>query len=146
MDGQTVIDQLIALLTNGSPMVAFAVYLIWSNNRSEKRLDAVNASFMERVDGLLAENKTEIDGLRQKHVEREDAIRERWQGVVQQLQSDRDQLERQILRTTETTQQAVERLSIAIDGLNTSIMQMSDRLTQVDTKQDRILDRRGGST
>ena len=47
------IDEVLTLMTNGSPMVAFAVYLIWSNNRSEKRLDEVNSNYNEKLDNIL---------------------------------------------------------------------------------------------
>jgi hypothetical protein len=136
------IDQVIALLTSGSPMVAFAIYLIWSNSRSEKRLDALNTQFTDRVNDLITENKAEVDGLRINHQTREDALRDRWQEVVSQLQTDREQMERTILRNTETTQQTVERLSIAIESLSTTLAQLSERVQRTDSKVDRLLDKR----
>ena len=111
------IDQVLTLLTSGSPMVAFAVYLIWSNSRSEKRLDELNAQFMTRVDTMVTENKTEIEALRVRYEEREDAQRERWQGVVTQLQQDRENMERDILRNAQTTREAVEKLALAVKPL-----------------------------
>lgn len=142
------IDQVLTLLTSGSPMVAFAVYLIWSNSRSEKRLDELNAQFMTRVDTMVTENKTEIEALRVRYEEREDAQRERWQGVVTQLQQDRENMERDILRNAQTTREAVEKLALAVEAFNSQITSVSgalalvtDRLQQIDTKTDRMLER-----
>ena len=142
------IDQVLTLLTSGSPMVAFAVYLIWSNSRSEKRLDELNSQFMARVDAMVSENKTEIEALRVRYEEREDAQRERWQSVVTQLQQDRESMERDILRNAQSTREAVEKLSLAVEAFNQQITAISgvltlvtDRLQQIDQKADRMLDR-----
>ena len=142
------VDQVVQLLTSGSPMVAFAIYLIWSNSRSEKRLDEVNSQFMDRVDKMVGENKIEIEKLRDRHEQREDELRERWQGVVSQLQNDREIMERDLLRTAQTTHEAVNKLSQAIEGFSAQVLsisqtmdRISERLQQVDTKADRIIDR-----
>jgi hypothetical protein len=142
------IDQVLSLLTSGSPMVAFAVYLIWSNSRSEKRLDELNSQFMGRVDTMVSENKAEIEALRIRYEEREDAQRDRWQTVVTQLQQDRESMERDILRNAQTTREAVEKLSLAVEAFNQQITAISgvltlvtDKLQQIDQKTDRMLDR-----
>ena len=141
------IDQVLTLLTSGSPMVAFAVYLIWSNSRSEKRLDELNSQFMGRVDTMVSENKAEIEALRVRYEEREDAQRERWQTVVTQLQQDRESMERDILRNAQSTREAVEKLSLAVEAFNQQITAISgvltlvtDKLQQIDQKTDRMLD------
>ena len=142
------VDQVIALMTSGSPMVAFAIYLIWSNSRSEKRLDEVNNKFMERVDKMVSENKTEIEGLRDRYEGREDEQRERWQTVVKQVQSDRDAMERDLLRSTQQTRETVDKLATAIEqfgltvsGINQNLALLTERISTADNKIDRLIDR-----
>ena len=144
--GQEMIDQIIHLMMGGSPMLAFAMYLIWSNSRSEKKLDEMSKDFVARLDKITEENKRDVNALRDRYEQREDEQRERWQGVVNQVSEDRDNMERDLLRTAQTTQETVLKLSQAIDGFNVQMTNISnhitiltEKITQVDQKSQQLI-------
>tara|TARA_R100000234_G_C4951760_1_gene157663 strand:+ start:556 stop:849 length:294 start_codon:yes stop_codon:yes gene_type:complete len=72
-------ETLIELLMNGSPMVAFAGYLLWSNHRSEKKLDDQHVQFMDK-----------LDQLEDKHAAIQEKTRERWMAVVDKLENEKN--------------------------------------------------------
>jgi len=72
-------ETLIELLMNGSPMVAFAGYLLWSNHRSEKKLDDQHVQFMDK-----------LDALEDKHAAIQEKTRERWMAVVDKLENEKN--------------------------------------------------------
>ena len=132
------IDEVLTLMTNGSPMVAFAVYLIWSNNRSEKRLDEVNSNYNEKLDNILLKNKEELETLRLRHEKREDDLRERWQTVVSGLQKDREDLEKDILNAITGIQQISERLSTSVESSNNKNIAITNSLSLLDERVKNI--------
>ena len=73
---ETILD----LIMNGSPMVAFAAYLLWSNHRSEKKLESQHEQFFAK-----------LDALEDKHERVQDQTRERWMAVVEKLETERSQ-------------------------------------------------------
>ena len=73
---ETILD----LIMNGSPMVAFAAYLLWSNHRNEKKLEAQNGHFFAK-----------LDALDEKHERIQNQTRERWMAVVEKLEAEKSQ-------------------------------------------------------
>jgi len=71
-------EAVLDLLMNGSPMVAFAGYLLWSNHRSEKKLDDQHQDFINK-----------LDTLEDKHAKIQEQTRERWMQVVEKLESEK---------------------------------------------------------
>ena len=67
------------ILLNAGPIGLLALYAIYSNSQSEKRIE------------ILLEKKEE----------KEEQIRERWISVVEKLQKERDELEKDISRRLE---------------------------------------------
>jgi DNA anti-recombination protein RmuC len=92
---ETILD----LIMNGSPMVAFAAYLLWSNHRSEKKLESQHEQFFAKPNHR-SEKKLEsqheqffakLDALEDKHERVQDQTRERWMAVVEKLEAERSQ-------------------------------------------------------
>jgi hypothetical protein len=73
---ETILD----LIMNGSPMVAFAAYLLWSNHRNEKKLESQHEQFFAK-----------LDALEDKHERIQDQTRERWMTVVEKLEAEKSQ-------------------------------------------------------
>lgn len=73
---ETVLD----LLMNGSPMVAFAGYLLWSNHRSERKIESQHQEFINK-----------LDVLEDKHEKIQEQTRERWMQVVEKLETEKSQ-------------------------------------------------------
>ncbi len=77
------------ILLNAGPIGLLAMYAIYSNSQSEKRIE------------ILLEKKEE----------KEEQIRERWITVVEKLQKERDELERDIVRRLENIEKLLEKKS-----------------------------------
>lgn len=76
------------ILLNAGPIGLLAIYGIYSNSQSEKRID------------LLLQQKEE----------KEEKIRERWITVVEKLQKERDELEKDIARRLENIEKILEKM------------------------------------
>ena len=77
------------ILLNAGPIGLLAMYAIYSNSQSEKRIE------------ILLEKKEE----------KEEKIRERWITVVEKLQKERDDIEKEIARRIENIEKLLERKS-----------------------------------
>ena len=75
------------ILLNAGPIGLLALYAIYSNSQSEKRIE------------LLLQQKEE----------KEEKIRERWISVVEKLQKERDELEKDISRRLENIERMMEK-------------------------------------
>lgn len=80
-------DMFYEVLLNGSPIGLLALYAIYSNSQSEKRIEV----------------------LLEKKEEKEEQIRERWIAVVEKVQKERDELERDISRRLESIEKMLEK-------------------------------------
>jgi len=80
-------DMFYEVLLNGSPIGLLALYAIYSNSQSEKRIE---------------------DLLEKKEI-KEEQIRERWFAVVEKVQKERDELERDIARRLENIEKILEK-------------------------------------
>jgi polyhydroxyalkanoate synthesis regulator phasin len=80
-------DMFYEVLLNGSPIGLLALYAIYSNSQSEKRIE---------------------DLLEKKEI-KEEQIRERWIAVVEKVQKERDELERDISRRLESIEKILEK-------------------------------------
>jgi hypothetical protein len=76
------------ILLNAGPIGLLALYAIYSNSQSEKRIEV----------------------LLDKKEDKEEQIRERWYSVVERLQKERDELERDIARRLEHIEKMIENL------------------------------------
>lgn len=75
------------ILLNAGPIGLLAIYAIYSNSQSEKRIE---------------------DLLEKKEI-KEEQIRERWFAVVEKVQKERDELERDIARRLESIEKILEK-------------------------------------
>ena len=83
-------DMLYEVLLNGSPIGLLVIYAIYSNAQSEKRIE---------------------DLLEKKEI-KEEQIRERWVSVVDKLQKERDELERDVARRLESIEKILEKKDV----------------------------------
>ena len=74
------------ILLNAGPIGLLALYAIYSNSQSEKRIEV----------------------LLEKKEEKEEQIRERWISVVEKLQKERDEIEKDIARRIENIEKLLE--------------------------------------
>tara|TARA_R100001163_G_C5067928_1_gene207472 strand:- start:6462 stop:6722 length:261 start_codon:yes stop_codon:yes gene_type:complete len=75
------------ILLNAGPIGLLALYAIYSNSQSEKKIE------------MLLEKKEE----------KEEQIRDRWIAVVEKLQKERDDIEKDIVRRLEHIEKILEK-------------------------------------
>lgn len=78
------------ILLNAGPIGLLAMYAIYSNSQSEKRIE------------ILLEKKEE----------KEEQIRERWIAVVEKLQKERDDIEKDLARRLENIERLLEKKDV----------------------------------
>jgi flagellar biosynthesis chaperone FliJ len=105
-------ESAIDLLINGSPMAAFAAFLIYLYSTMQKRMD-----------GLVANFQTQLDSIRHEYKQDTEALRLRYDGVIETYNSERTEIrvnvsgkvvemERQIAKV----QGEIDALAIAVDA------------------------------
>lgn len=78
------------ILLNAGPIGLLAMYAIYSNSQSEKRIEV----------------------LLEKKEEKEEQIRERWIAVVEKLQKERDDIEKDLARRLENIEKLLEKKDV----------------------------------
>ena len=94
------------LLMNAPPLVAFAGYLIWQSKGQQKRLDDLTNKWM-----------TQIADLEEKSQKREDALRDRYDQVIDKIEGERNT----------TTQKYIE----VVQAMSTKVQAMSEKLQEM---------------
>jgi hypothetical protein len=80
-------DMMYDILLNAGPIGLLALYAIYSNSQSQKK----------------------IEQLLEKKEEKEEQIRDRWIAVVEKLQKERDDIEKDIARRLEHIEKILEK-------------------------------------
>ena len=122
------VDPLIfeALVQNGA-LGLFAAYLAWANAKNEKKLDALNESFMKRVEDIQRAGFDHLQKEEEKFLLREDGVRSNYDSVVKKLDGER--------------RLVVSQLGIAatkLDNLIASNAQLAQQLADLSSRVDRF--------
>lgn len=83
-------DMIYDILLNAGPIGLLAMYAIYSNSQSQKRIEV----------------------LLEKKEAKEEQIRERWISVVEKLQKERDDIEKDIARKLENIEKLLEKKDV----------------------------------
>lgn len=91
-------DILYDVLLNAGPLGILAIYAIWSQREGQKRLDTLQGEFMMRVEDLSKEGMKEREALLTKMERRENEIIDRWRSVVEKVETERDEAQKETLK------------------------------------------------
>lgn len=91
-------DMLFDILLNAGPLGILAVYAIYSQREGQKRLDTLQADFIEKVREMTDKSEAERKELMDKMERREGEIIERWSKVVTKVEGERDEAQRATLQ------------------------------------------------
>ena len=91
-------DMLFDILLNAGPLGILAVYAIYSQREGQKRLDTLQADFIEKVRELTNKSEAERKELMDKMERREGEIIDRWSKVVTKVEGERDEAQRATLQ------------------------------------------------
>mgnify|MGYP003126473283 CR=1 FL=1 len=98
------------VLLNAGPLGILAIYAIWTQREGQKRLDTLQGEFMARVEQLNEKGQIEREALTDKMEQREKEIIDRWRSVVEKVESERDEAQKDTLRQIEKILNKLDRL------------------------------------
>lgn len=119
-----------ALVQNGA-LGLFAAYLAWANAKNEKKLDALNESFMKRVEDIQRAGFDHLQKEEEKFLLREDGVRSNYDSVVEKLDGERRLV----------VEQLSSQLGVAatkLDNLIASNAQLAQQLADLSSRVDRF--------
>ena len=124
MDGGTAISE---MLLNAPPLVAFAGYLIWQSKSQQQRLDKLHENWI-----------TQINDLEAKSQKREDALRLRYDEVIQKLEGERLEIAQKYIEVVQNMSAKVQTLSEKINSMALDIKTLMNRINTVENDVSRI--------
>ena len=110
-------DTEIDLLVNGSPMAAFAIFLIYLHTTMQKRMDALVEKFQEQLDSMRGENRVEVEDMRQ-----------RYDQVIEKYNMERTELRSQLFTEMGEVNRKVDMVTLTQEGTVSMIEDLGDRV------------------
>ena len=83
------------VLLNAGPLGILAIYAIYTQREGQKRLDTLQGEFMVRVEQINEKGQEEREALLKKMEDREREIIDRWRSVVEKVESERDEAQKE---------------------------------------------------
>lgn len=115
------------MLMNAPPLVAFAGYLIWQSKGQQKRLDDLTAKWMEQINSL--EDKSQ---------KREDSLRERYDLVIEKIESERNTTTSKYIDVVQAMSTKVQAMSEKISALAVDFRSLVGRIDMVENDINRL--------
>jgi hypothetical protein len=106
-----IMDMLFDILLNAGPLGILAIYAIYSQREGQKRLDTLQADFIDKVRELTNKSEAERKELMDKMERREGEIIERWSRVVTKVEAERDEAQKATLQEIAKISTQLELLS-----------------------------------
>lgn len=124
------------LLLNAGPMGLFAAYLVYTNNKHDKRLEENNAQYLSRMDESKREFMTHLDDQEKKYLDREDKLRDKYDGVIVKLDSERKEILERLVSTLQTNNVKIGEITTKLEINAGQIKQVSEEIKKVERKID----------
>lgn len=117
------VDFIDLLLQNGA-MGLFAAYLVYRDTKSDKKLDDMQESFLGKIEDITKLNTQSEEQQLLKFEEREQKLRDKYDGVVLKLDGERKGL--------------TEKISSKLDVTSGKMESITDKLIMITSKFDEI--------
>ena len=98
------------VLLNAGPLGILAIYAIYSQREGQKRLDTLQADFIEKVRELTNKSEAERKELLDKMERREGEIIDRWSKVVNKVELERDEAQKNTFLEISKISNKIDRL------------------------------------
>ena len=105
------------LLVNGSPMAAFAIFLIYLYTTTSKKTDALVDKFMDQIEKMRETNKGDIEEMRQ-----------RYDAVIDRYNTERTELRGQLFTEAGEINRKVDAVSLTQEGTASMVEDVMDRV------------------
>jgi hypothetical protein len=115
------------LLVNGSPMAAFAIFLIYLYTTTSKKTDALVDKFMEQIEKMREGNKGEIEEMRQ-----------RYDVVIERYHTEQGGLRGKLFTVAGEINRTVDAVSLAQEGTTAMIEDLMDRVKALEARGSKL--------
>ena len=115
------------MLMNAPPLVAFAGYLIWQSKGQQKRLDDLTSKWMEQINSL--EDKSQV---------REDALRVRYDQVIEKIEAERSTTTNKYIEVVQQMSSKVQAMSEKISAMALDFRALVGRIDLVENDINRL--------
>ena len=110
------------LLVNGSPMAAFAIFLIYLYATTSKKTDALVEKFMDQIEKMRQSNKGDIEEMRQ-----------RYDAVIDRYNSERSEWRGKLFSEAGEINRKVDALSLTQEGASAMVEDVVDRVKALES-------------
>jgi chromosome segregation ATPase len=121
------------LLQNGA-MGLFAAYLVYRDNKNEKRMDEMNHRFLVKIDEITRMNVESENQQLLKFEEREERLRTKYDEVVGKLDGERKTITNQISTKLDSTTGKMENITEKLTTIATKFDDISSRIQVLEQK------------
>lgn len=125
------------LLQNGA-MGLFAAYLVYRDNKNEKRMDEMNHRFLVKIDEITRLNVESENQQLIKFEEREEKLRTKYDEVVGKLDGERKTITNQISSKLDQTTSKMENITDKLTTITGKVGDISTRITVLEQKVNQL--------
>tara|TARA_A100001515_G_scaffold110581_2_gene91580 strand:- start:412 stop:765 length:354 start_codon:yes stop_codon:yes gene_type:complete len=108
-------------IVNGGPIAAFAGWLAYNNSKQDEKLADMYQRFFMKLEEINGRHETNRGVLEDKYEQRNEQVRERWLNVVQKVEKERDEAQKENQKTIQTLTDSIKELTLKIERLNDKI-------------------------
>jgi hypothetical protein len=114
-------SMILEAMIQGGPMAVFAAWLAWNNSKQDEKLADMYGKFFKKLEDINIKHESNRESLENKYELRNDQVRERWLSVVQKVEKERDEAQKENARTVGQLNESIKELTMRIELLNQKI-------------------------
>ena len=134
MDPMTIYE----LLLNAGPMGLFAAYLVYTNNKHDKRLEENHGLYLNRLEDQKVNFLAHLEAQEVKYLEREDKLRDKYDSVIVKLDGERKEILERLVATLQTNNVKIGEITTKIEVHGRQIERLGEDLKKIESKIDRF--------
>lgn len=132
MDPMTIYD----LLLNAGPMGLFAAYLVYTNNKHDKRLEENHGLYLTKLDESKTNFLLHLEEQERKFLEREDKLRDKYDTVIVKLDGERKEILERLVTTLQNNNVKIGEITTKIEVHGRQIERLGEDLKKIEGKID----------
>ena len=121
----------IEMLASAGPLGIFAAYLIWSHNKQEKKMDELQQQWFSRLSEIETNAKEERESIEDKFETRADKSRERWVGVVEKVEGERDEVQKDLGQKIDQATQGLNSVHLKLEELSGKVALLNEKVSEL---------------
>jgi hypothetical protein len=108
-------------IVSGGPIAAFAAWLAYNNSKQDEKLAEMYKSFFMKLEEINARHEGNREVLEDKYESRNEQVRERWLNVVQKVEKERDEAQKENQKILSNLTDSIKELTLKLERLNDKI-------------------------